>query len=168
VLRYESNGLPAEYFGKHFVTSWADHRLEMYQLEPRGISYGAKQKILVQGGKDFRPCGMAIAPDGSIYLSDWVLPDYNLHGKGAIWQVRAKLTDNTTTEERTRVSNKVPLPYTKPLLNPQLASEDPFEQLIARQMLAKDGKACRLIHLLRIAQAVCFAKYFSLSVRRVR
>lgn len=90
VFRYESNGLPAEYFGKHFVTSWADHRLEMYQLEPRGISYGAKQKILVQGGKDFRPCGMAIAPDGSIYLSDWVLPDYNLHGKGAIWQVRAK------------------------------------------------------------------------------
>jgi putative membrane-bound dehydrogenase-like protein len=141
VLRYESHGLSSKYFGKHFVTSWADHRLEMYRLEPRGISYKAKQQVLVQGGKDFRPCGMAIAPDGSIYLSDWVLPDYNLHGKGAIWQVRAKMTVNTTIEEGTRGSFKFELPDTRPMLKPQLASEDPFEQLIARQMLAKDAKA---------------------------
>ena len=36
----------------------------------------------MQGGKDFRPVGMAVAPDGSIYISDWVEGDYTLHGKG--------------------------------------------------------------------------------------
>lgn len=90
VLRYESNGLPAEYFGQYFVTAWADHRLERYELKPRGASFTAEQKILIQGGKNFRPNGLAVAPDGSLFIADWVLPDYSLHTKGAIWQVRAK------------------------------------------------------------------------------
>ncbi|MFT3878393.1 MAG: c-type cytochrome [Gemmatales bacterium] len=90
VLRYESNGLPSEYFGQYFVTAWADHRLERYELKPKGVSFTAEQKILIQGGKNFRPTGLAIAPDGSLFIADWVLPDYTLHNKGAIWHVRAK------------------------------------------------------------------------------
>lgn len=90
VLRYESNGLPVEYFGQHFVTAWADHRLERYELKEQGASFIAQQKILVQGGKDFRPTGLAVALDGSLFMGDWVLPDYQLHGKGSIWQVRPK------------------------------------------------------------------------------
>src|SRR5713101_1621216 len=31
-----------------------------------------------------------MAPDGSIFVSDWVLSDYNLHGRGAIWHIRPK------------------------------------------------------------------------------
>jgi putative membrane-bound dehydrogenase-like protein len=137
VLRYETNGLPAEYLGKYLVTSWADHRLEMYDLVPRGRSYGAKQKILVQGGKDFRPCGMVIAPDGSIYLSDWVLPDYHLHGKGAIWQVRAKAPNaHSTTGERPILPEEPPQRGGN-----VLGSNDPFQQHFARQSLARNIKA---------------------------
>src|SRR6266436_6075915 len=44
----------------------------------------------VQGGKDFRPVGLAVAPDGSLYVTDWVLKDYTLHGKGAVWHIRWK------------------------------------------------------------------------------
>jgi len=44
----------------------------------------------VQGGKDFRPVGIAVAPDGSLFVSDWVLRDYNLHNQGAVWHIRLR------------------------------------------------------------------------------
>jgi putative membrane-bound dehydrogenase-like protein len=88
VLSYESDGLPREYRGDLLVTSWADHRVERYQLHERGASFGAERKPFVQGGENFRPVGLAVAPDGSLYVSDWVRSDYNLHGKGAVWHIR--------------------------------------------------------------------------------
>ena len=88
VLSYESDGLPPEYRGDLLVASWADHRVERYALQPRGASVQGKRLPFVQGGKDFRPVGLAVAPDGSLFVSDWVLSNYTLHGKGAIWHVR--------------------------------------------------------------------------------
>lgn len=90
VLSYESDGLPADYRGDLLVASWSDHRLERYALVPKGASYTSKKQVVIQGGKDFRPVGLAVAPDGSIFMSDWVRRDYNLHGQGAIWHVRMK------------------------------------------------------------------------------
>ncbi|HEY7326795.1 MAG TPA: PVC-type heme-binding CxxCH protein [Gemmataceae bacterium] len=90
VLSYESDGLPREYVGDLLVTSWADHRVERYQLSERGASWSAKRKPFVQGGEGFRPVGLALAPDGSLFVSDWVRSDYNLHSKGAIWHIRPR------------------------------------------------------------------------------
>jgi putative membrane-bound dehydrogenase-like protein len=90
VLSYESDGLPAEYLGNLLVTAWADHRVERYVLKEKGASFSAEREPFVQGGKDFRPVGLAVAPDGSLFVSDWVLKDYTLHGRGAIWHIRAK------------------------------------------------------------------------------
>ena len=45
-------------------------------------------KPVVVGGDDFRPVGIAVAPDGSLYISDWVDKSYTLHGKGRIWRLR--------------------------------------------------------------------------------
>ena len=73
--------------GGLWVTSWGDHQIERYDLMPRGASYGAKQTIVVQGEADFRPTGMAAAPDGSLYFGDWVLKDYAVHGHGRIWRL---------------------------------------------------------------------------------
>ena len=75
--------------GALWVASWGDHRIERYRLVPRGISYGAQRDVIVQGGADFRPTGMAIAPDGSLYIGDWVLKDYPVHGRGRIWRLAA-------------------------------------------------------------------------------
>ncbi len=36
VLAYESDQLPEDYVGNLLVTSWGDHRIERYRLEPRG------------------------------------------------------------------------------------------------------------------------------------
>ncbi len=88
VLSYESDGLPPEYRGNLLVASWADHRVERYELKERGASVAAERKPFIQGGADFRPVGLAVAPDGSLFVSDWVKSDYTLHGHGAIWHVR--------------------------------------------------------------------------------
>lgn len=74
--------------GALWVTSWGDHRVERYELVPRGASYSAKRDVIVQGDADFRPTGMAVAPDGSLYFADWVLRDYPVHGHGKIWRLK--------------------------------------------------------------------------------
>ncbi len=90
VVSYESDGLPGAYRGDLLVASWADHRIERYTPKARGASFTAQRRPFVQGGPNFRPVGIAVAPDGSLFISDWVLRDYTLHGKGAIWHVRTR------------------------------------------------------------------------------
>jgi putative membrane-bound dehydrogenase-like protein len=90
VISYESDGLPAEYLGNLLVPAWADHRVERYVLKPRGASFGADRKAFIQGGKNFYPSGLSVAPDGSAFISDWGSRSYELHGKGAVWHVRMK------------------------------------------------------------------------------
>jgi putative membrane-bound dehydrogenase-like protein len=90
VISYESDGLPAEYRGELLVPAWADHRVERYTLKPRGASFTAERKPFIQGTKDFYPSGLAVAPDGSLFLTDWGSRSYELHGKGAVWQVKWK------------------------------------------------------------------------------
>ncbi|MGP0062608.1 MAG: PVC-type heme-binding CxxCH protein [Isosphaeraceae bacterium] len=88
IVSYESDNLPADYRGSLLVTSWGDHRIERYDPQPRGASFRATMKPVVVGGDDFRPVGIAVAKDGTLYMSDWVSKDYTLHGKGRIWRLR--------------------------------------------------------------------------------
>ena len=100
IVSYESDGLPAEYRGQLLVTSWADHRVERYKVAPHGASFKAERLPFIQGGQDFRPVGLCVAPDGSLYFTDWVKRDYTLHGHGAIWHVSMK--DDQASRERKR------------------------------------------------------------------
>jgi putative membrane-bound dehydrogenase-like protein len=86
VVSYESDGLPPAYRGQLLVPAWADHRVERYAV--RGTT--AERLPFVQGGSEFRPSGLAVAPDGSLFVTDWVSRSYELHGKGAVWHVRWK------------------------------------------------------------------------------
>lgn len=89
VLAYESDQFPAEYVGDLLATSWGDHRIERFRLEPRGASLRSVASPLVTGDENFRPVGIALAPDGSLYISDWVLKSYEVHGKGRVWHLSA-------------------------------------------------------------------------------
>lgn len=125
VLSYESDGLPAEYRGNLLVTSWADHRIERYELKQFGARVVAERKPFVQGGKEFRPVGLAVAPDGSLFVSDWVKSDYQLHGKGAIWHIRRK---GDRKQERSA--------------DPQtglVSAHRPLREEAARRLLATEG-----------------------------
>jgi putative membrane-bound dehydrogenase-like protein len=127
VLSYESDGLPSEYLGSLLVASWADHRVERYVFKERGASVVAERKPFVQGGKDFRPVGVAVAPDGSLFVSDWVKSDYTLHGKGAIWHVRMR---QPTKPERP-----------EDLRRALASSHRPLREAAARKLAASEGRA---------------------------
>lgn len=84
-------GLSAIWHGTLLVASWADHRIDSYQLPNAAhASEGARKSTLIQGGADFHPVAIAIAPDGSLFITDWVKRDYELHGSGRVWHVTAK------------------------------------------------------------------------------
>ena len=90
ILAYESDGLPEEYLGNLLVTSWGDHRIDRFRLQPKGTSFTSLAEPLITGGENFRPVGLATAPDGSLFCTDWVLRDYKLHGHGKIWRIAPK------------------------------------------------------------------------------
>ncbi|MEX2216417.1 MAG: PVC-type heme-binding CxxCH protein, partial [Phycisphaeraceae bacterium] len=90
MLAYESDNLPEEYLGTLLVTSWGDHRIERYALKPHGASFTSKMEAIVQGDQEFRPVGIALAPDGSVYFTDWVDKSYPVHNRGRIWRLSAK------------------------------------------------------------------------------
>jgi len=83
-------GFPAEYHSALLVTSWGEHRIECFRPEPRGVSLRAERAILVQGGREFRPVGIEAAPDGAVYITDWVDRAYPNHGRGRIWKLSVK------------------------------------------------------------------------------
>jgi len=87
VIHFNSPTFPKEYRGRLLVTSWGDHRVESYILEPNGASVTATMEPLIQGGDSFRPVGLAMAADGSLYVSDWGSSSYNLNHKGRLWRI---------------------------------------------------------------------------------
>lgn len=111
-----------------WVTSWGDHRLERYRLKANGASFAAEQDIAVQGDSDFRPTGCAIAPDGSLYFSDWVDHSYPVHGKGRIW--RLSFTDEADSTQLLAIAVNAQRDW-----KAQMNSADPFE----RQQVVPEG-----------------------------
>ncbi len=78
------------YLGKLWVTSWGDNRIESYVEHQQGKSITSQTEVSVLGDASFRPVDMAVAPDGSVYVTDWVDRSYNVHGMGRIWRLIPK------------------------------------------------------------------------------
>lgn len=89
ILAYEADGLPEDYLGNLLVTSWGDHRIDRFKLTAKGASFTSLAEPVITGGENFRPVGIAVAPDGSLFCTDWVLRDYKLHSHGRIWRISA-------------------------------------------------------------------------------
>ena len=73
--------------GRLWVAGWGDNQIERYELVPKGASFSAKRDIPIRGDRNFRPVGFAKAPDGSVFVTDWVDRSYPVHGKGRIWRM---------------------------------------------------------------------------------
>ncbi len=90
IIAYESNNLPAEYRGDLLVTTWGEHRIDRYHLLPAGASFHTESQAVIAGSENFRPAGIAVAPDGSLFVGDWADRSYPLHGKGRVWHIKSK------------------------------------------------------------------------------
>jgi len=89
--------------GYLWVTSWGEHRIERYELTRKSPSrLGATRAIAIQGNASFRPTGMTIGPDGSLYFADWVSRSYPVHGAGRIWRMNLDKQPNAPQIELPR------------------------------------------------------------------
>lgn len=118
------------YGGALWVASWGDHRIERYRLIPRGTSYSAHRDVIVQGGADFRPTGMAVAPDGVLYFGDWVLKDYPVHGRGRIWRLIVPKEEAAAPFAKVTAKSYANIPLDFEASEKLLNSDDPFERTL--------------------------------------
>lgn len=151
VLQYRHDAFPADYRGTLLATSWGDHMIQRYVLEPKGASFTTKPETIVLGGENFRPVGFAQAPDGSLFFTDWVDRSYELHGKGRLWRLRAKAPGTTPAASRSPKNTPELLRMNEvlgttsrdalPGLVPMLADPDPFLAAAAIDTIARVGGA---------------------------
>lgn len=89
IIAYESDHLPDEYRGDLLVATWGEHRIDRYRLIREGASFRTTSEAMIAGGENFRPSGIAVAPDGSLFVGDWADRSYPIHGKGRVWHIKA-------------------------------------------------------------------------------
>jgi putative membrane-bound dehydrogenase-like protein len=85
VIDASSTALPLA--GDLLVASWAENSIERLRVARSGVSLTARREVLVKGDANFRPVALAAAPDGAMYVSDWVKKDYPNHGLGRVWRI---------------------------------------------------------------------------------
>jgi putative membrane-bound dehydrogenase-like protein len=70
---YEGDLLPAEWRGQIIHTDAGRKAVWGIPVSKQGAGYTATIQPLVVGGSDdrFRPCDVAVAPDGSLFVADW-------------------------------------------------------------------------------------------------
>ena len=133
LVAYESAAFPSEYAGNLFVPCWADHRVERYTIretKTQGLAE-ATRGVLIEGDDDFRPVGIDVAPDGSVYISDWVSSSYSLHKQGRIWRIRpveGVLAEPSFARAKARKSGNLRL-HSERMRRREAASLDIFDEV---------------------------------------
>jgi putative membrane-bound dehydrogenase-like protein len=123
IIAYESDTFPEDFRGSLLASSWGDHRIDRFRPQPKGTSFTAKLEPIIVGGDNFRPVGVALAPDGTVYITDWVLKDYSVHGKGRIWRIlptQLKPNPVDDLEEIDRLPYEVNVEVVKKLNSPRM------------------------------------------------
>ncbi len=150
VVAYESDALP-RYRGNLLVTSWADNRVQAFQTRRRGASVAARPEVLVRGPSSFRPTGLAVAPDGSLYVSDWVSARYSVDRRGRIWRIRPTDPPETTRPSAPAKALRSPDRATRVAAAKALLRKG-REDLLRRHMRRADAPRVRAAALLALAK----------------
>ncbi len=152
---------PSDMQGNLLVGSWGDHRIDRFQLRPAGGSFESIPEPLIIGGENFRPVGVALAEDGSLYCSDWVLKDYNLHGQGRVWRIRPVVDPNDTSADEPTLDDLAGTTDRSVLERGLLSAFLPARRLAARKLVESAPDA--LVNLVRDTSASERSRYEALS-----
>ena len=164
ILAYEADALPAAYRGKLLTTSWGDHVIERFDLQPKGASFTAQAHDVVRGGEYFRPVGIAMAPDGSCVLSDWCDKSYPVHGKGRLWRLEPATPEPRPVVRADRLTDLSTEQLGRLLRHPRQAVRNEAGRLLAHKgtagvreleqaLLARDEPRTRIQGLWGLVQA---------------
>lgn len=85
ILVYEGKLLPAEYQNQVIHADAGPNVIRMYPVETSGAGFTGEAKPILDGNKRdnwFRPSDVTVAPDGSIFISDWYDPGVGGHAVG--------------------------------------------------------------------------------------
>lgn len=91
-----------------WVTSWGDNRIELYQPQPTLASFTSQTQVVLQGDASFRPVDLTRAPDGSLYLTDWVDRSYSVHRTGRIWRLTLNQPQPTAAPQQPAATDLLP------------------------------------------------------------
>ncbi len=94
ILVYEGELLPPRFHGQLIHCDAGPNIVRSYAVSPDGAGYSATINNLVEGTGDnwFRPSDVCVAPDGSLFISDWYDPGVGGHqvkdfARGRIFRV---------------------------------------------------------------------------------
>lgn len=98
ILVYEGKLLPAEYQNQVIHADAGPNVIRMYPVQAAGAGFTGEVKPILDGNKRdnwFRPSDVTVAPDGSIFISDWYDPGVGGHAvgdleKGRIYRLAPK------------------------------------------------------------------------------
>jgi putative membrane-bound dehydrogenase-like protein len=80
---YEGTLLPKKYWGQLLHTDAGPRHVRCYHLKPQGAGYEVdRQDIVTSTDTWFRPSDICVAPDGSVFISDWYDPGVGGHAMG--------------------------------------------------------------------------------------
>ncbi|RDC64849.1 hypothetical protein AHMF7616_03470 [Adhaeribacter pallidiroseus] len=84
MLIYEGKLLPSQFQGQMIHSDAGPNVVRSYPVTPDGAGYKAEIVNIVKGVKDqwFRPSDVTVAPDGSLFISDWYDPGVGGHQQG--------------------------------------------------------------------------------------
>ncbi|MBI1175945.1 c-type cytochrome [bacterium] len=134
---------PIDYRDQYLVSIWNENAIARYVPTTNGVSIKATHSVWIQGDQNFRPVALATDSRGNLFITDWMLVAYPVHGHGRIWRVSMKTDiDDGVKRLRPRKYFDAPLPNpgaeefekvlteTEPRfhrrLERTLASDDPF------------------------------------------
>jgi len=139
MLIYEGNLLPATFQGQMIHAEPGHNVVRSYPVKKSGAGYTAQIANIVESVDDewFRPSDVCIAPDGSLFISDWYDPGVGGHQVGDLDRGRVfRVARNTTNYSVPAFSVNTTLDAIKELENPNLAT-----RYMAWQKLHGQGNA---------------------------
>ncbi|WKN42085.1 PVC-type heme-binding CxxCH protein [Tunicatimonas pelagia] len=136
------------YSAQLLVNVWEENNIVRVPLRSHGSTVRGEPEVLVQGDSLFHPVALATNSQGDLYISDWVMRQYPNHGKGKIWRIKAKNRPAASRSVQPTINRFAEDQRNPTELIDALATDDSFEQAIARHYLAQRASMSELMPLL--------------------